>query len=251
MKLKFAMIIAALLTAFPAIAQTNSSEAQAKPPAPHQPGVAAKPADAPAGAQADPAAAAPAVPAAPSAEKVVPAKEAAIRHLMEVTETSKMGDIIAKDINSQVRSAMSRAITGDRLQKFMDDFSQKFSARAPSSNVADNTVAVYARHFSMEDIEGLTKFYESPVGQRVLKSLPEAQQEAFSSGQQLDQQAAMKVLRGLSEDYVELKKMLPPDPAKPEVKPASPPPSAAPSASAPAHGSPPDRPAKTMPVPHQ
>jgi hypothetical protein len=170
---------------------------------------------------------------------------------MDVTETAKMGDIIAKDINSQVRSAMSRAITGDRLQKFMDDFSQKFTAAAPSSYVAENTVAVYARHFSMEDIEGLTKFYESPVGQRVLKSLPEAQQEAFSSGQQLDQQAAMKVLRGLSEDYAELKRMLPPDPAKPEVKPAGPPAVTAPANPAPAPASPPDRPAKTMPVPQQ
>jgi len=118
------------------------------------------------------------------------------------------------------------------LQKFMGSFSQKFSQAAPASAVNDNTAAVYARHFSMEDIEGLTKFYESPLGQRVLKSLPEAQEEAYSSGQQMDQQAAMQILRGMSDEYTELKQMLPPDPAKPEPKPVG----AAAPAAAPAPG---------------
>jgi len=86
--------------------------------------------------------------------------------------------------------------------------------------VNDNTAAVYARHFSMEDIQGLTKFYESPLGQRVLKSLPEAQEEAYSTGQQMDQQAAMQILRAMSDEYTELKQMLPPDTSKPEAKPA-------------------------------
>jgi hypothetical protein len=163
---------------------------------------------------------------------------------MEITATSKMGDNISNGITSQVHSAMSRAIPADRLKKFMEAFSAKFSEAAPASVVNENTAAVYARHFSMEDLQGLTKFYESPLGQRVLKSLPEAQEEAYSSGQQLDQQAAMQVLRGMSDEYTELKQMLPPDPSKPEPKPTGAPAPAAPPTPGPA---PAPKPAPTPP----
>lgn len=184
MKLQSALILAVLSIAGPALAQTSSRDMKGGTRAQLQPGTPAKPAE--------PATAAPS--AAPASEKADPAKRAAIRHLMEITATSKMGGNITNGITSQVHSVMGRAIPADRLQKFMESFSQKFSLAAPASAVNDNTAAVYARHFSMEDIEGLTNFYESSLGQRVLKSLPEAQEEAYSSGQQMDQQAAMQIL---------------------------------------------------------
>ena len=217
MKLQSAIILGVLCTAYPVLAQTSSRDMKGGIPAQHQPGTPAKPLE--------PATAAPKV--APAAETADPAKLAAIRHLMDISNTSKMGENISNGITSQVHSVMGRAIPADRLQKFMDAFSEKFSMAAPASTVNENTAAVYARHFSMEDIQGLTKFYESPLGQRVLKSLPEAQEEAYSSGQQMDQQAAMQILRGMSDEYTELKQMLPPDTSKPVTKPAGTPAAAA------------------------
>jgi hypothetical protein len=224
MRLQNALVFLALLSTLPAMAQTQTGDAQQKPPAQHQPGVAARPAE----AQADAQTAAAAVPAAPVAEKVDPAKEEAIRHLMEITGTSKMGDAISREFNAQLEASMKRVIVGPRLQKFMEEFSQKYNESAPSSLVNDKTVAVYARHFSTEDIDGMIKFYESPVGQKVLKELPEAQQESFSSSQDVGRQAAMKVLRSMADEYTELQRMLPPDPNQPQVKPANPPAAAAP-----------------------
>src|ERR1700730_10510639 len=207
MKLQSALIVALLAIACPAMAQTSSWEMEggmAPPPAPVKPAPLAT-------AQASP---------APLPEKPDPAKLVAIRHLMEVTNTAKMGSDLSTGITSQVRSAVSHGIPPDQMQKFMDTFSQKFTGVDPASAVNDNTAAIYAKHFSMEDIQGLTKFYESPVGQRVLKSLPEAQEEAYSSGQQMDRQAALKVLWGMADEYTQLKQLLPPDPSKPESKPA-------------------------------
>ena len=235
MKLQSALILTVLSIACPAMAQTSSRDMKGGTPVQHQPGTAAKPIE--------PATTVPS--AAPAPEKADPAKLAAIRHLMDITATSKMGDNITNGITAQVHSVMGRTIPADRLQKFMDSFSQKFSQAAPASAVNDITAAVYARHFSMEDIQGLTKFYESPLGQRVLKSLPEAQEEAYSAGQQMDQQAAMQILRGMSDEYTELKQMLPPDPTKPEPKPAGAPAPAA----APALGSVPASKAAPAPVP--
>jgi hypothetical protein len=149
----------------------------------------------------------------PTLEKPDPAKEAAIRHLMDLTQTSKLGDNITNAITAQVRGVMGRSIQQpDQLQKFMDAFTQKFTAAAPPSAVTDAQIPVYSHFFSMDDIQGLIKFYESPLGQHVVKSLPQIAQQTQQAGVQLDQKAALDVLRSMSTDYPELKQMLPPEP---------------------------------------
>ena len=136
---------------------------------------------------------------------------------------------------------MSRSMQQpDQLQKFMDAFSQRFAAAAPSSAVTDAEIPVYAHFFSTEDIQGLIKFYESPLGQRVVKTLPQVAQQTQQAGVQLDQKAALDVLRSMSTDYPELKQMLPPEPgaAPPSGAGASPSPAPSPAPSL-APGTPP------------
>jgi uncharacterized protein len=201
MKLRIAVIAALLSAAGPALAQTPPASA---PPtlAPH----------------ATPGQAAPAKPVAsalPPAEKIDPAKDAAIRHLMDITESSKMGENIAIFITGKVHDGLGRAIPADQLPKFMDSFSQKFSAGLPPTAVNDAVVTIYAKHFSMEDIQGLTKFYESPIGQRIVKEMPDVDQQMRNAGQQIETAVAIAVLRGMSDEYPQLKQMLPPDSSAP------------------------------------
>lgn len=199
MKLRATLIAALLCTAGPALAQSSTPSTQPAPQ--HMPGTPAPPGQTGAGAQ-----------SAPAAEKVDPAKEAAIRHLMEITEVSKEGDNITLAITNQVRSVMGRAIPADQLPKFMDTFTQKFTASAPSSAVTDAIVPVYAKHFSLEDIQELTKFYETPLGQRLVKAMPDVAQESQMAGAKIDQKVAIDTLRSMSEEYPQLKQMLPPEP---------------------------------------
>ena len=216
MKLRATFIAAILCVAGPALAQTTPSAPQAAPQ--HTPATPAQPGQTKADTQ-----------AAPTPEKIDPAKEAAIRHLMDITEVNKEGDNITVAITSQVRNVMGRAIPADQLPKFMDTFTQKFTTSAPSTAVTDAIVPVYAKHFSMEDIQSLTKFYESALGQRVVKTMPEVAQESQTAGAQIDQKAAIATLRSMSDEYPQLKQMLPPDPSAPAAAPsAAPTPNAAP-----------------------
>jgi hypothetical protein len=154
---------------------------------------------------------------------------------MEITQTSKLGENITGAITQQVRAVMSRTIQQpDQLQKFMDAFNQKFQAAAPASAVTDAEIPIYSQHFTMEDIQGLIKFYESPLGQRVVKSLPEVVQTTQQTGVQMDQKAALEVLRSMSAEYPELKQMLPPEPGA--APPAGAAPSGAPPSTAPPSG---------------
>lgn len=202
MRFAIGILAATLLMAGTGLAQTPATGTQQKTAPQHQPGTPAPSAKAPATSAAQP----------PTLEKPDPAKEAAIRHLMEITQTSKLGDNISNAITQQVRAVMSRAIQQpDQLQKFMDSFSEKFLAAAPSSAVTEAEIPIYSHYFSMEDIEGLVKFYESPLGQRVVKNLPEVVQNTQQTGVQMDQKAALDVLHGMSTEYPELKQMLPPE----------------------------------------
>jgi hypothetical protein len=221
MKLGTALIAAVLLTASPLLAQAPPGAAQQKP-APAQPGQPA------------------ATPPAPS-EKLDPAKDAAIRHLLEITGVSKEGEDIAAGWTDRVHTGMSRVVPADQLPKFMETFTAKFSASAPPAAITDAMVAIYARHFSIEDIQGVTKFYESPLGQLMVKEMPDVSREAQTAGMQMDQKVVIEVLRGMTDEYPQIKPMLPPDPSKP-----APAPSAAP---APAPGSSATPPAAPAPSP--
>src|ERR1700722_6283860 len=189
MRLRNALIAAMLFTAGPAMAQTYPGAVPQKPApnAPVQPGqTAAKPAAT--------------EPATAPAEKLDPAKEAAIRHLLEITGGAKEGENINEGMTGRVKEVMTRALPTDQLPKFMDTFTQKFTASAPPSAVTDAVVKIYAQHFSLEDIQGITKFYESPVGQRMVKEMPDVARDSQSVGMQIDQKVVIDVLRGMSEE---------------------------------------------------
>jgi uncharacterized protein len=236
MKLRMAPLVLTFATTIfavnPALAQSAADGAQ-KAPEQHQPGVVGKPAPA---AQA----VAPAAVRTPSSDpsaKLDPAKDAAIRHLMDITEVSNMGQNIQNYIKEQVQDVASRAVGAGKVQKFMDTFSTQFDASSSPGAVTDAMVTIYAKNFSLEDIQGLIQFYETPLGKRVVKTLPEVSQQSQRMGVEMEQNAAITVLRGMSNEYPEIKPMLPADETKPQE--SAPAPNAAPATkAAPAPGTP-------------
>jgi len=205
MKLVSALAVALILFATPALAQIAPSTAPApKPPAQHSPAAPvapAKPAQTPAPTQ---------TPAAttPAAAKIDPAKEAAIRHLMDITQTAKMGDNVSSYFEGRVRSIISEALGPDRTTKFMETFSQKLTAGAPPSAVLDAMVPIYAKAFSMEEIQGLVTFYESPLGQRIVKVMPQVEEDSQNAALKIGNDATLAALQSMTGDYPELKQML-------------------------------------------
>jgi uncharacterized protein len=201
MRFRILTIAAALCIAGPALAQTPSSNLPQAPAVHHSERATAP-------SQKSESAPAPS-PAPAPATKIDPAKEAAIRHLMEITNTSKLGDNMQEYISNQVRNYMSRSMDAATLPKFMDAFNQKFAQNAPSKNVTDAMVPIYDHAFSKQEIDGLVQFYESPLGQHVVQVLPQVLQESQDAAAKMDQEAALNVLRGMSSDYPQLKQMLP------------------------------------------
>lgn len=195
MKLRMALITAILCTTAPAWSQTQPGT-PATPPPQHIPGQTGTKA---------PEAASPDKPA----EKLDPAKETAIRHLMDITETSKLGENMNGAVIRQVHDFISQALPQDQVPKFMDTFSQKYTASAPTGPVTDAMVPIYARNFTMEEIQQLTKFYESPLGQHLVKVMPRVVGDSQAAGARIDQPLAVAALRSMETEYPQIKQMLP------------------------------------------
>jgi uncharacterized protein len=212
MRLRTALIAVLLFSPGPALAQTPASGTEPKPAAQHQAGTPVQPAQ--------PAAAAQPGKEAPAAEKLDPAKDTAIRHLMDITEVSRLGERVSNGITGQVRTVLGRTLAPDRLDKFMATFSQEFTSQSRSSQIVDAIVPIYAKYFSLEDIKGLTQFYESPLGQKIVKNMAAVVQESQNDAMEIGQRDAMSVLHAMTGDYPELKQILPPDETKPQAAPA-------------------------------
>ena len=108
---------------------------------------------------------------------------------MDITDTSKLGDSVSAYFENRVRSVMSEALGPDRTSKFMETFSKNLEANVPPSAVVDAMVPIYARAFSMEEIQGLIQFYESPLGQRIVKVMPKVEEDSQNAGLQLGNKA--------------------------------------------------------------
>ena len=193
MKLRSALILAASLCAIPTLAQgTTPTPAQPQPKVIHE---------APPSQLQD-------VVSQPPA-KPDPAKIAAIRHLLDLTEESKMADNYSGRISMQVRQAVSQKLTPDKLQKFMVDFDAKFRASVTPEQVVNAVIPIYANTFSLDEIQGIIKFYETPLGQKVVQTMPQVAQNEQQTGFNMEKDAALNTLQAMATDYPEISSILP------------------------------------------
>ncbi len=157
-----------------------------------------------------PAAAAPAQESSgKSASNIDPAKEAAIRKMFEVMGTSKMMQQVLAGMSSNMKPMlMSSLPAGDYREKLTDLFFEKFQSKLRVEQLLNLTVPIYAKYFSKEEIEGLTRFYQTPLGQKALSVLPqtviEMQTESMKLGETLGREAMAEVL----DEHPDLKKAL-------------------------------------------
>ena len=127
--------------------------------------------------------AASAVSAAPS-----PPSEAQVRQLMEVFGVGRM----LGQMNSQMAGMMQQ-----QLPCVPASYWQNFIDANGTRELTERMVPIYQRHFSAADIDGLLKFYRSPLGQKVITQMPSTMAEGMQVGQQWGKQRAQTMLGDL------------------------------------------------------
>lgn len=104
-----------------------------------------------------------------------PASEDQVRQLMEVVGVGKM----LLQMNTQAMTSLQQSmpcVSPDFWKNYMDaNQTQLFIGKL---------VPVWQHHFTADEMDGLLKFYRSPLGQKVINEMPTTMAEANQAGQQ-------------------------------------------------------------------
>lgn len=113
-----------------------------------------------------------------------------IRKLLEVTGSAKMGlTIIHRMLD------LSKERYPDVDPKVWQEFEQELK---PEELVA-LVIPIYAKYYTDADITDLLTFYSTPVGQKMIRTMPSVLQEAMTAGQEWGKQLAEKAIKQLKD----------------------------------------------------
>jgi hypothetical protein len=118
------------------------------------------------------------------------ASEAKVRELMDAVGVGKM----LSQMNGQMAGVMQQAlpcVPGSYWQGFID--------ANGTQQLIGRMVPIYQRHFTAEDVEGLLKFYRSPLGQKVITEMPATMAEGMQIGQQWGQERGRQMIAELQQ----------------------------------------------------
>lgn len=149
-----------------------------------------------------------ATPAAAS-QKANPQEEDDIRRLFKLTGTAAVGMQAFHNTEDNMRSLMTKALPpGAYREKLITLFFQKVNSKVNAQTFYNLLIPIYERNFTDDDIKDLIRFYQTPVGQKYVKALPEVSAEIHATasgwGEKLGRESMSEVLS----EHPELKKAL-------------------------------------------
>jgi len=117
-------------------------------------------------------------------------KEADIRRLMELSGSASLGKQVMVQMLSRFRETMPQVPA---------EFWSGLEKEIRTDDMINLVVPIYARHFSQPDIRELIKFYESPIGRKLVARQPDIVRESMGVGQEWGKQMAGRVIQKLKE----------------------------------------------------
>jgi hypothetical protein len=148
--------------------------------------------------------------AAPSVEKKIsPVKEADIRKLLELTGATMTMELTMQSMEKNIKPVLANSLPpGDYREKLINLFFEKFHSKMDLQKLIDLAVPLYDKYYTDEDIKGLIQFYETPLGRKTVKALPNLMGELTDAGQKMGQDAARQSMIEVIAEHPELEKAM-------------------------------------------
>ena len=120
-----------------------------------------------------------------------------------VTTLKKMFEVAGTEQTYQVgidqMMQIFRGQYSEMDQKIWDDIESEFSETS-MNELTDMLTPIYFKHMTLEDIQGVIKFYESPVGKKFAEKTPMIVQESILVGQQWGMSIGEKIMKKMEEE---------------------------------------------------
>jgi hypothetical protein len=102
-----------------------------------------------------------------------PAKEADIRALLElVGARDQVQDSVRQSAEQYREKLLATVPDNDKGQAFVNATINEYEKRYDFDRVSEQLVALYAKHYTDDEIKSLLQFYGSPLGQKVASESP-------------------------------------------------------------------------------
>ena len=136
---------------------------------------------------------------AASPAKIDAAKEADIRRLLDLVGTKTLVELSVDEMSKLVRPLLANSLPpGAYREKLIDLFFAKFTTKLDAQHWLDLVIPSYDKNFSHEEILGLIRFYETPLGQKTVRIVPilttDLQERGRKWGEELGRQSMVEVL---------------------------------------------------------
>lgn len=112
-------------------------------------------------------------------------KQADIEELIELTGTSALMTQMAEAISAQMSQNIKMnnpEISDKALTVMRAEVNKIFKESIPSFKAA--IVPLYDKYFTRDEIKALRKFYDSDIGKKTIKVMPDLMRESMQLGQQ-------------------------------------------------------------------
>ncbi|WP_266156622.1 DUF2059 domain-containing protein [Dyella silvatica] len=142
--------------------------------------------------------------------------EEQVRQLMDVVGIGKM----LGQMNGQMANMMQQT-----LPCVPSSYWQGFLDANGTQQLIGRMIPIYQRNFTAEDVDGLLKFYRSPLGQKVIAKMPETMAEGLQIGNQWGQERGKAMIQQLQQNGTlgaDGRCPASPAPADTQLKPAAP-----------------------------
>jgi hypothetical protein len=150
-----------------------------------------------------------AAPAAKPGTAIDSAKDAAIRKLFEVMGTKDAMRQVIASMSGTIRPLLESSLPrGEYRAQLIDLFFQRLQVKLRVDDLLELAIPIYDKYFSLEDIDGLTKFYQTPLGKKAISVLPQVLLEAQSAGRKLGEQMGRESMMEVLEEHPDLKRSL-------------------------------------------
>ena len=113
--------------------------------------------------------------------------------LFRVSHTEQTYEAAVKQMFSMFRQQQSNVPT-----EIWVDLEKEMN-KTSMNDLISMLIPVYSKHLTIEDLNELIKFYESPVGQKYAEKNPLIMQESMQVGQQRGQKIGMEFVNKLKE----------------------------------------------------
>lgn len=131
---------------------------------------------------------------ASGANAISPAKRADIVKLIHTTGAMNIGLHMGTALADQLIANLRRThpdISDLAIRDIQQACSALINRPATQAKLLDDTVKIYAKYYSDADIKGMIRFYSTPLGKKIVKTIPEIAQQSMAAGED-----AFKPLQG-------------------------------------------------------